>query len=175
VVDSVTISPSGDYLITDCDGDGVSNGVEINDQTDPLDPCDFEETSIALERTGLWLMADCDGDEVSNGQELESGTNPYEPCSAIGGITPSGVVCDIVVLYNLVEPWINDGIFQIYNIESYPDNTVNVYNRWGVLVFETKGYDNDSNAFRGISKGRLTVRQNDGVAKTKNGYIYLNR
>jgi hypothetical protein len=24
----------------------------------------------------------------------------------------------------------------------YPENTVEIYNRWGVLVFETTGYNN---------------------------------
>lgn len=32
----------------DCDGDGVTNADECRDNTDPLDPCDFEPTSITL-------------------------------------------------------------------------------------------------------------------------------
>ncbi|WP_155959412.1 gliding motility-associated C-terminal domain-containing protein, partial [Flavobacterium succinicans] len=27
-------------------------------------------------------------------------------------------------------------------MENYPENTVEIYNRWGVLVFEVEGYDN---------------------------------
>lgn len=32
----------------DCDGDGVTNADECTDTTDPLDPCDYEDTSITL-------------------------------------------------------------------------------------------------------------------------------
>jgi len=32
----------------DCDGDGVTNANELNDNTDPFDPCDFNSTSITL-------------------------------------------------------------------------------------------------------------------------------
>ncbi len=32
----------------DCDGDGVTNADECTDNTDPLDPCDYEDTSITL-------------------------------------------------------------------------------------------------------------------------------
>jgi hypothetical protein len=91
----------------------------------------------------------------------------------------------------LVDPNIGGGIFRITNIEAFPDNTVEIYNRWGVKVFEVRGYDNASNAFRGISNGRATVQQSQelpvGVyyyiinytveqnAKSKAGYLYINR
>ena len=47
--------------------------------------------------------------------------------------------------------------FHIGGIESYPNNVVRIYNRWGVKVFETEGYDNVTRVFRGISNGRVTV------------------
>ncbi|WP_424004477.1 gliding motility-associated C-terminal domain-containing protein [Maribacter sp. IgM3_T14_3] len=100
-------------------------------------------------------------------------------------------MCDIEIESDLIGPGINDGVFKINNIESYPDNTVKVYNRWGILVFETQGYDNASRAFRGISNGRVTIQQNkelpvgiyfyiieysnDQEGRTKNGYLYINR
>jgi gliding motility-associated-like protein len=69
--------------------------------------------------------------------------------------------CGSVVVHNAFSPN-GDGInekFVIDNIDDtvcYPDNTVEIYNRWGVLVYETKGYNNTSNAFEGISAGRST-------------------
>jgi hypothetical protein len=32
--------------------------------------------------------------------------------------------------------------FSIRGLECYADNTVEIYNRWGVLVFERAGYNN---------------------------------
>ncbi|WP_191963423.1 T9SS type B sorting domain-containing protein [Pseudotamlana haliotis] len=47
-----------------------------------------------------------------------------------------------------------DGInefWEIDGIQKYPKNTVLIYNRWGDLVFETQGYNNTSNVFRGLA------------------------
>ena len=90
----------------------------------------------------------------------------------------------------------NDGrneVFLIERIENYPDNTVEIYNRWGVLVFEVSGYDNASKVFVGLSEGRVTVNKADalpngtyyyvvkykkpisGVMNQKAGFLYLSR
>ena len=52
--------------------------------------------------------------------------------------------------------------FEIENItilECYPENTVEIYNRWGVKVYDTENYNNDTRAFRGVSEGRDTVKE----------------
>ncbi|MFV5689567.1 gliding motility-associated C-terminal domain-containing protein, partial [Flavobacterium sp. ZT3R25] len=109
--------------------------------------------------------------------------------------------CGTILIHNAFSPN-GDGInenFIIDNIDDvlcYPDNTVEIYNRWGVLVFETKGYNNTSNVFKGISEGRTTISQfsglpsgtyfyilnytfidgNGGVqANKKDGYLYLTK
>ncbi|MGS4344878.1 gliding motility-associated C-terminal domain-containing protein [Myroides odoratus] len=71
-----------------------------------------------------------------------------------------------VVIYNLVTPD-GDGkndYFIIDNINKYPNNTVEIYNRWGVKVYETRGYDptgdGSSNVFKGYSEGRVTIDKN---------------
>ena len=85
----------------------------------------------------------------------------------------------------------NDGTFVIRFIDLFPNNTVQIYNRWGVIVYETNGYDNGSNAFRGVSNGRAVVQKNqelpvgvyyyiikyinNGEGKTRAGYLYINR
>lgn len=43
---------------------------------------------------------------------------------------------------------IND-VWLIANIENFPDNKVNVYNRWGQLVFMANGYNNDDKVWEG--------------------------
>lgn len=52
-------------------------------------------------------------------------------------------ICDIKI-YNSVTPngdFTND-IWHIDNIVRFPDNHVTIYNRWGMKIFDTKGYDN---------------------------------
>jgi hypothetical protein len=191
---SISLAQSGDYLVVDCDGDGVLNGTELDDGTDPLDPCDPNQmagyTGFDVSNA-IWAAADCDGDQITNGQEVTDGTDPYDPCSSRGGIPPAGSECDIEIESDLVNPGLNNGIFQINNIEFFPNNTVRIYNRWGILVFETQGYDNQNNAFRGISNGRATIKveeelpvgvyfyiidyQIQGTSNTKSGYLYVNR
>ncbi|WP_444622877.1 T9SS type B sorting domain-containing protein [Flavobacterium columnare] len=99
-----------------------------------------------------------------------------------------------VVVYNHMTPN-GDGdndVFFIDGVDKFPNNSVEVYNRWGVLVYEAKGYNNNDRAFRGISSGRVTIKQleelpegtyyymfkyenTSGVTKEKAGYLYINR
>ncbi|MEY4011986.1 MAG: hypothetical protein RIT22_1110, partial [Bacteroidota bacterium] len=90
-----------------------------------------------------------------------------------GGIV---LPCGTIVIHNAFSPN-GDGInekFVIDNINDtncYPDNTVEIYNRWGVLVYSTKGYNNTTNAFDGISDGRSTVSQSSGLPAGTYFYI----
>ncbi|WP_264538185.1 Ig-like domain-containing protein [Flavobacterium sp. N1736] len=61
--------------------------------------------------------------------------------------------------------------FYIQGIECYPDNTVQIFNRWGVLVFERDHYNNADIAFRGISEGRVTVKDTNGLPEGTYYYI----
>jgi gliding motility-associated-like protein len=80
--------------------------------------------------------------------------------------------CDVVV-YNAVSPN-NDGLndfFLIDGIDCYPNNTVEIYNKWGILIYETRGYDNNFKAFRGQSEGRSTLNKSEGVPDGTYYYI----
>nr|WP_317172088.1 gliding motility-associated C-terminal domain-containing protein [Zobellia roscoffensis] len=101
------------------------------------------------------------------------------------------MVCGISVENDLVTPELNDGRFLIENIESYPQNKVKIFNRWGIKVYEVDGYDNETNVFTGMSTGRITIRANDELPvgvyfyiidyvagdnnQTLSGYLYINR
>jgi gliding motility-associated-like protein len=63
----------------DCDGDGVTNGKEDTDGTDPNDLCDFIVTNQTVETSVEWKALDCDGDGTKNAND----TIPLDPC--IGG------------------------------------------------------------------------------------------
>ena len=105
--------------------------------------------------------------------------------------------CASILVHNAFSPN-NDGLnewFQIDNLElfdCYPKNSVEIYNRWGVLVYETKQYDNAVKSFKGISEGRTTVDKaselptgtyfyilqydtTEGKTVKKDGYLYLSR
>jgi uncharacterized repeat protein (TIGR01451 family) len=84
----------------------------------------------------------------------------------------------------------NNSRFYIQGLECYPDNTVQIYNRSGILVFERNHYNNNDIAFRGISEGAFAgkysseleegtyfyiIRYKDKQSKSheKTGYLYL--
>ena len=108
--------------------------------------------------------------------------NPYTAnLEVFNGLTPNGDGLD--------------DVFKILGIENYPNNSVEIFNRWGVLVYEAQGYNNQDRAFKGSSEGRVTVVQDDqlpegtyfyilkynkalngsGDAKDQAGYLYINR
>lgn len=98
-----------------------------------------------------------------------------------------------VVIYNAIsanEDGRND-YFIIDGIEECPQNTVEIYNRWGVKVYETTSYNTKGNVFNGYSDGRVTIAKNEklpvgtyfyhinfldengGIRTKKAGYLYL--
>ena len=86
---------------------------------------------------------------------------------------------------------VNDS-FYIGGIECYPNNEVHIFNRWGVSVYDARGYNNDTVSFKGYSEGRATVSDSsqlpegtyfyvlqytatDGSTHKKDGYLYITR
>ncbi|OXB02441.1 HYR-like domain-containing protein [Flavobacterium pectinovorum] len=86
------------------------------------------------------------------------------------------LACGNVIIHNAFSPN-GDGINDAFKIDSiddltcYPENTVEIYNRWGILVFETVNYNNTTNAFDGTSRGRTTVKQSEGLPTGTYFYI----
>ncbi|MFA8435295.1 MAG: Ig-like domain-containing protein [Marinifilaceae bacterium] len=73
--------------------------------------------------------------------------------------------------------------FEIVGIGNYPDNKLQIFNRWGNMVFEMSGYDNSWNGYGNvsgqISKDRLPtgtyyyiLHLKRGM-KARTGYIYM--
>ncbi|MFM7020300.1 MAG: Ig-like domain-containing protein [Aquirufa sp.] len=67
----------------DCDGDGVTNGQESIDGTNPNDACSLKFRSQTVTPSAAWLAADCDGDGVTNGVERTDRTDPTDACSLL--------------------------------------------------------------------------------------------
>jgi gliding motility-associated-like protein len=189
-------------IITDSDGDGVINIDEITDGTDPYDFCDYIPANITLDQSEAFLEGDCDEDGLSNGDEV--GANPLAPFDSNGDGIPDFLEVnnhnlsnsdDDLEIFNGFSPSSDDPynrVFTIRNIELYPNNTLEIYNRWGVLVYQTKGYGQSGKYFDGTSEGRVNVAVNEKlpsgtyfyvlryvnseeVSKERAGYLYINR
>ncbi|MDE3742204.1 gliding motility-associated C-terminal domain-containing protein [Maribacter polysaccharolyticus] len=96
---------------------------------------------------------------------------------------------DCLVVFNEFSPN-SDGsndVFYIECIEDYPNNHLQIFNRWGKKVFETKGYKNDWNGTvsTGILNGMGTdlpvgtyfylLDFGDGGTPVKSGWLYISR
>ncbi|MEH6659883.1 gliding motility-associated C-terminal domain-containing protein, partial [Leeuwenhoekiella marinoflava] len=110
-------------------------------------------------------------------------------------IIPNVLADGDIIIYNVMTPngdGLND-IFMIENIDRYPDNKVQIFNRWGVEVYSTEGYSIDNgNVFSGFSDGRATVRRGErlptgtyyyvieyadpttGAVRNKASFLYIN-
>ena len=99
----------------------------------------------------------------------------YSLCNAAGcrTATISVRVTSELIIYNGVSIGGSDknNHFHIEGIENYPNNTVRIYNRWGVKVFEMSGYNNTTKAFRGVSDARATLEASDNLPQGTYYYI----
>ncbi|WP_019039321.1 PKD-like domain-containing protein [Psychroflexus tropicus] len=65
---------------------------------------------------------------------------------------------------------LNDNL-NVVNIELFPDNEMLIYNRYGKLVWETTGYNNTDNTFRGESNVGGTIGQSNSLPTGTYFYI----
>ena len=179
VPNSMEIIIGIDPFNPDTDGDGVIDGTELLDETNPLDPCEYLAASQTVTPSLEWNNLDCDGDGLTNLEELNGNSDPQDPCSPVNceltipqAITPNG-------------DGYND-VFIIDGIEKYPNNELIIFNRWGAEVFRGTNYQND---WEGKSANDLNIwgenlptgtyyylfdTKTDGV-KVITGFIYLTR
>jgi hypothetical protein len=107
-------------------------------------------------------------------QDLSDSDNPLENDATVIGI--EGCVLKV---FNAVSPnagSVYENMLYIRGIDCYPNNTVQIFDRWGVKVYDVDGYDNNTKAFRGISEGRTTVSQSKGLPSGTYFYVieYVN-
>jgi gliding motility-associated-like protein len=154
------------------DGDNESDYRDDDDDDDGIATID-EDTNL----DGDYSNDDADGNGIPNYLEQDLGVTGEE-IEVFNVITPNG-----------------DGVHDeliITGLENFPNNTLKIYNRWGVLVYQTKAYNTQGNVFNGTSTGRVTINTDsklpvgtyfyildyeDAVNNKKqlSGYIYINR
>lgn len=163
--------PTTDLL--DTDTDGVPDYRDTDDDDDGIETIDED-----INGDGDYANDDSDGDNMPNYLDSDLGPTQVDEIDVINVITPNG-----------------DGVhdvLEIRNLEDYPNNTVKIYNRWGVQVYATRAYNTVGNVFDGTSEGRVTVDKDNklpvgtyfyiidyenpnGNMKQLSGYLYINR
>ena len=98
-----------------------------------------------------WIATDSCGNETSYTQTIHMSC----PMEVFNAVTPNG-------------DGMNDELV-LKGIECYPGNSVQIYNRWGVLVYETRNYNSNGNTFKGNSEGRVNIK---GDSKLPTGTYY---
>ena len=142
--------------------------------------------------TGVWSQSCTGTDGGTPTSSTQADFTLSDTVDATAYFTKTTVNCDDLEIYNSISPN-GDGVndeFIIRNIDFYPDNTLEIYNRWGVLVYEANGYGQKDVLFKGLSDGRTTINRNEeltegtyfytltytnskGIKRQKAGYLYI--
>ncbi|CAM4320006.1 DUF6923 family protein [Zobellia nedashkovskayae] len=188
------------FIGSDKDNDGLDDGYEglqaidedVNDEidnpyamlpnTDGDDESDYRDTDD--DNDGIpTLEEDTNSDgNYANDDENNNGIpnyleEPYIEVEVFNVVTPNGDGAHDTLI--------------ITGLDVRPNNNIQIYNRWGILIFSTESYDSLTNYFNGYSSARLTAGKNErlpsgtyfyilnyedttGDNKTLSGYIYLN-
>ncbi len=108
----------------------------------------------------------------------------YELCNTYGcdtALVKLHIQCDELIIFSGFSPNYDDvnETFTVLGIEQYPGNRMEVYNRYGNLVFEQDEYDNSwrGTYFNGdeLAEGTYFYIFEDGKGRTYTGYVYLKR
>ncbi len=168
-------------LITDLNGNIDLSSIQIIQQPASGAPATLDASNnLVVDYTGMIFFG---VDEVV-----------IEVCDADGACTTASIFINVealpVVAFNALSPN-GDGkhdFLEFQYIEAYPNNTVKVFNRWGDIVFEIEGYNNNDNIFTGVSNiggskelptgtyyYTVTYLYPSGITQTLNGFFELRR
>lgn len=151
--------------------------------------------------TPQWFTTITNGNPINESQVLQDKTTYYativdKPSGCESPqrlpVTPELIKCDLIIFNALKRnaSTLSDRMY-IDDISYFPNNSIQIFNRYGRLVWETKGYNNTTNAFKG--KANLPVlfqkEENlpdgtyfyilkyynfiDQIQKEKNGFLQL--
>ena len=163
----------------DVDADGVGDACDNCPDMANTDQADWDANGIGD------ICQDIDNDGVlDNDDNCVNTPNTDQLDANNDGV---GDICESIIPADTVTP---NGDFQndtwhIENIEYQTSNTVKVFNRWGVKVFDASNYVNDSWGAESSEGGSgllpsgsyyfvIEYVTGDGEAKTTTGWMYIN-
>ncbi|CAN5402667.1 hypothetical protein BH11BAC2_BH11BAC2_06610 [soil metagenome] len=202
---SLTVTQSGDYSIQATAGCGNFNAGPININVNALplttvtSPANILcDSVLTLSATGgntySWSPAAlCSSPNTSVTTVSPLYTTIFtvqvtdtNGCSVMDSVSVT-VQCDTLDVPNGFSPngdGIND-FFVIGGLIRYPDGLLQIFNRWGNLVYKMKHYDNTFNGFSNIDRIKLGKELPDGTyyfifdpnngESAKTGYVILRR
>ncbi|WP_024768877.1 gliding motility-associated C-terminal domain-containing protein [Aquimarina macrocephali] len=187
-------------------GEPDLEGVDVNiidvNGVEQIVTTDLNGDYIANVPVGATIV-DIDNTTLPLGSLQTEGTDPTTVTVIGTGITIEEnngfiVIADVddqIIVYTGISPN-GDGIndqFRIVGLDNFPNNTLQIFNRWGVKIFEQDRYEQSGTRFfEGISEGRATIGRNkelpvgtyfyvleyenaSGINMSKAGYLYINR
>ncbi|KAA1242812.1 Ig-like domain-containing protein [Aquimarina sp. RZ0] len=148
-----------------------------------------QATAIGEDSNGFLITDLSDDPSNTENVDLDEDGDPEDPTIVILK-DPEGII-----VYESFSPN-NDGAndeFVIKRLSKYPQNNLQIFNRWGVKVFDKDQYEQNGVArFKGYSDGRVTIERGEllpvgtyyyvlnyvnetGNSKTRSGHVYLLR
>jgi len=158
-----------DALDYDCDG--IENGFEGGDPSGGGSGSGNDD----IDGDGIpnWEDEDSDGDGIPDSEEFDYNNDGvgFDDCDGDGipnFLDPD--LCELLIPAVFTPNGDGDNdTWKILGIQGYPDNVVQVFNRWGELVYYKEGYKDE---FNGRANTRTQMNGGDGLLPTGT-YYYI--
>ncbi|SFR31642.1 gliding motility-associated C-terminal domain-containing protein [Robiginitalea myxolifaciens] len=176
--------PDQTFTGSDSDFDGLDDGYEgsdVNDDFDVNDEIDNPATDLP-DTDGTedvnYRDVDDDGDGIPTMEEdADNNGDPTNDDFDNDG-TPDYLDPDQpdgeIIVFELITPN-GDGTNEflwIDNVDRTTNNSLKIYNRWGIAVYEGTNYNNINNVFDGRSRGRSTINVEEFLPSGVYYYIF---
>ncbi|WP_257683435.1 gliding motility-associated C-terminal domain-containing protein [Flavobacterium plurextorum] len=170
---------------------GQAIDLNVNESNDTNFTAEYKITQADINRGSVSNQATVKGSSAK-GVVVEDASDD----ASLTGDKPTvlGLTGCVIKVFNAFSPNgdAKNSRFYIQGLECYPNNTVEIYNRWGVLVFDIDRYNNEDRVFTGFSQGRTTIKESNGLPvgtyfyiikyndsdstpHELSGYLYLNK
>ncbi|TDI71757.1 MAG: gliding motility-associated C-terminal domain-containing protein, partial [Bacteroidetes bacterium] len=173
-----------DTVMTDLDLELVvtdpQEGILVNDSDPDGDKITALEVSNAITDQGGSISINADGTFSYSPRQGFVGVDTYEYTicddgepqlcdSAIISIEVKELPVKVFDAFSPNGDGINDS-WVIQGITQFPNNHVQIFNRWGNLVYQVRGYDNTANVWQGQSTEGIVFGKNE---VPDGGYFYV--